>query len=144
MTVTEILNRSYNLMIATVLFLIGLGMVPNAAGEHDGIDPIDDLGLFVVGLAAIMWYLAGRSRFRRSVIPLALTLLALVVQIGGVVLEAGDTSAFGDNASGILMLVPLTIFALWQYVRAPLTPSPPPSRGEESLTAARWSEDEGL
>jgi hypothetical protein len=119
MTNNEILNRGHNLIITTILFLTGLGMALFAPGESDGVDRIDDLGLLVVGLLALLWSLASKSRFQRSVIPLGLTLLALAVQVLGVVLEAGDKASFGDNVAGAIILLALTLFACWQYVRRP-------------------------
>src|SRR5947209_9074219 len=131
MTKSESRNRGYTLMITTFLFLIGLGMGLYALGEGEGIDRIDDLGLLAVGLIAALWYLAGRSRFERSVVPLALTLLALAVQVLGVVLEVGERNAFGDNVAGMVLLVPLTLFALCRCFRRPSWTGAQPS-GEES------------
>ena len=51
----------------------------------------------------------------------------------GVVLEIGDDQSLGDNIGGMLMLVPLTLFAIWQYVRAP-------ARLEASVPGARTSQ----
>lgn len=115
----QILNRGYNLMITAFLFLIGLAMGSNALPEGGVSDKVDDFGLFAVGLIAVVWYLSGSNRFTRSRIPIALALVAVAVQVLGVVLEAGDDKALGDNIGGMLMLVPLTLFAIWQYVRVP-------------------------
>jgi hypothetical protein len=117
MTNSNTVSRAYSLVITIFLFLIGLGMGLYALGEDEGVDRLDDFGLLAVGLIAVLCYLAGRYRFKRSVVPLGLTLLALAVQVLGVVLELGDRSAFGDNAVGMVLLVPLTLFALWQYFR---------------------------
>jgi peptidoglycan/LPS O-acetylase OafA/YrhL len=136
MTTRENRNRRYNLIIATSLFLIGLGMGLYALGEGEAIDRIDDVGLLAVGLIAALWYLAGRPRLERSVAPLALTVLALAVQALGVVLEIGDREAFGDNVAGMVLLVPLTLFALWQYLRRPTRIRRHPS-GEEAQVTAR-------
>jgi hypothetical protein len=119
MSNNEILNRSYNLIITTILSLTGLGMALAALGEGDGVDRIDELGLLVVGLVALVWSLGSKSRFERSLVPLGLTLLALAFQVVGVVLEAGDKASFGDNLVGMVVLLPLTLFATWQYARYP-------------------------
>jgi hypothetical protein len=136
MTTTEIYNRGYNLMLTAFLFLIGLGMGPEALGESDGVDRIDDLGLFVIGVTAILWYLISGSRGKRTVTPLVLAALALAVQILGVFVEVGDRDAFGDNLIGMVMLLPLTLFAIWQYVRRPTwmgAPTPEMRVVEESI-----------
>jgi hypothetical protein len=118
MTPRQIVNRGYNLMIVAFLFFIGLSMGASAAPEGDFTDKIDDLGLLAIGLIAVAWYLAS-GRAQRSVIPLALTLLALAFQTLGVFLEVGDKTSFGDNIGGLVMLAPFTLFAFWQYVRQP-------------------------
>jgi uncharacterized membrane protein len=105
-------------MIVAFLFFIGLSMGASAAPEGDFTDKIDDLGLLAIGLIAVAWYLAS-GRAQRSVIPLALTLLALAFQTLGVFLEVGDKTSFGDNIGGLVMLAPFTLFAFWQYVRQP-------------------------
>jgi hypothetical protein len=38
-----------------------------------------------------------------------------VVQIVGVIIEAGDEKAFGDNIGGIFLWIPLLALALLQY-----------------------------
>ena len=136
MTSRENRNHGSNLMITIVLFLIGIGMGLYALGEGEGIDRIDDFGLLAVGLISALWYLAGRSRLEGSVVPLALTLLALAVQVLGVVLEVGDREAVGDNVAGMVLLVPLTLFTLWQYVHRPTWIGAQPS-GEESQVTTR-------
>jgi hypothetical protein len=118
MTPRQILNRGYNLMIVAVLFFIGLGLGTDAIPESDFADKIDDLGLLVVGLIAVVWYLTTGSS-KRTVVPVVLTMLALAFQVLGVFLEIGDKASFGDNIGGMVMLVPFTLFALWQYVRQP-------------------------
>lgn len=116
MTPTQIANRGYNLMATAFLFLIGLGMGTDAIPEADFADKLDDLSLLAIGLLAVIWYLS-MGRTRRSIMPIVLTVLALAAQVLGVVLEAGDQSAFGDNIGGMVMLVPFLLFIIWQYVR---------------------------
>lgn len=116
MTVIQIQNRGYNLMMAAFLFFVGLGFGTDAIPEGEFADKIDDLGLLVVGIIALVWYFAS-NRYKRTPIPIVLTVLALGFQVVGVVLEHDDPASFGDNIGGVLMLIPLTIFALWQYLR---------------------------
>ncbi len=114
----QVRQRGNNLLVTVFLFLIGLGMGPYALGEK-GIDRFDDIGLFVIGVIALFWSLASSARFTGTAAPLVFSLLALVVQIGGIVFEFGDRDAFGDNFTGVVMLLGLTIVAIWQYARRP-------------------------
>ena len=116
MTPTQAAQRGYNLMAAAFLFFIGLGMGTNAIPEADFADKIDDLGLLIIGLIAVLWYLTV-GRTRRSIVPVVLTVLALAAQVLGVVLEVSDKDAFGDNIGGMVILVPFLLFIVWQYTR---------------------------
>jgi hypothetical protein len=70
----------------------------------------------VTGIACLVWFLAGRHRYQRSLVPLLLAGLALAVQIIAIPLERDDPAAFGDNSGGLIMLVPFFIFALVYYL----------------------------
>ncbi len=58
-------------MVTTVLFFGGIafGSVALSPVENDWGDRLDDIGLLVVGIACLVWYVIGRDRFRRSVVP---------------------------------------------------------------------------
>ena len=117
MTVTESINRGYNLLVTTVLFFGGLAFGTVGFAETDLPDKIDDFGLLAVGLIAVAWYLMADHRLQRSVLPLALAVAAVVLQLVAVPLESDDTTAFGDNIGGLVLLVPFVIFAAIQYSR---------------------------
>jgi hypothetical protein len=118
MTLRESINRGFNLMVTTVLFFGGLafGFVALSPVENDWGDRLDDIGLLVVGIACLLWYVIGRHRFQRSVIPVVFAGLALVVQALAILLERDDPAAFGDNFGGLVMLIPFFIFVLVQFI----------------------------
>jgi hypothetical protein len=66
LTATQAINRGYNLMVAAFLLSAGLAFGTVGFAENDIADKIDDFGLLIVGLTAVVWYLAGRGRFSRS------------------------------------------------------------------------------
>lgn len=112
-------QRGYNLMVTAVLFFGGLafGTLAFSPVENDWGDRFDDVGLVVVGVVAVLWYLIGDNRYRRSIVPLLLVAAAVVVQAVAVPLEHDDAAAFGDNIGGLILLVPFLVFAAFQYVR---------------------------
>src|SRR5215472_5985727 len=118
MTLRESINRGFNLMVTTVLIFGGLafGFVALSPVENDWGDRLDDIGLLVVGIACLLWYVIGRDRFQRSVVPVVFAGLALVVQALALLLERDDPAAFGDNFGGLVMLIPFFIFVLAQFV----------------------------
>lgn len=118
MTLKESINRGFNLMVTTLLMLGGFafGIVAASPVESDWGDRLDDIGLAVTGLASLGWYLAGRNRYRRSLVPVLLVGVAILVQLLAVLLERDDAAAFGDNYIGLALLVPFFIFVIGEYV----------------------------
>jgi hypothetical protein len=118
MTLRESINRGFNLMVTTVLFFGGIafGSVALSPLENDLGDRLDDIGLLVVGIACLVWYVIGRDRFQRSVVPVVFAGLALVVQALAILLERDDPAAFGDNFGGLVMLIPFFIIVLFQFI----------------------------
>jgi hypothetical protein len=109
------LVRSYNLMAISILGLAGIAFGSVLFAEDGAADSIDDAGLLLVGIAAVIWYLSGKNRFRLSLTPIWLTTAALLFQITGIILEAGDTADRGDNLGGLVLYVPLLIFLGVQF-----------------------------
>lgn len=118
MTLRESINRGYNLMVMTVLLFGGIafGSVAFSPVENDWGDRLDDIGLPLIGIACLLWFVIGRHRFQRSVIPVILVGLALAVQALAIPLEHDDAAAFGDNIGGLVMLAPFFIFALVLFI----------------------------
>jgi len=106
-------------MVSGFLFSAGLAFGTVGFAESDLADKIDDFGLLIVGLVAVVWYLAGRGRLSRSIVAPALVVAALAFQLLGVLLERDDPTAFGDNIGGILFFVSFSALALWQWRRGP-------------------------
>jgi len=121
MTLEESIHRGFNLMVTTVLFFSGIafGVIALSPVENDWGDRLDDIGLPLIGIIAVTWYLAGRNRFRRSAIPVVLAGLAMMIQLFAIPLERDDPAAFGDNIGGLVMLIPFFVFVLISYLRAP-------------------------
>ncbi|GAC1656045.1 MAG: hypothetical protein NVS9B1_10480 [Candidatus Dormibacteraceae bacterium] len=117
MSKQEIYNRGFNLMAVSLLVLPGLAFGSVILNEHDFNDKIDDTVLLVSGIIALVWYLMGRNRFSRSVVPVALVLLSLAGQIVGVLIEKDDKEAIGDNIGGMIIFVGVLILVLYQYFR---------------------------
>jgi hypothetical protein len=118
MTLKESINRGFNLMVTAALVFGGLafGVVALSPVENDWGDRLDDIGLALVGLVCLVWYLLGRNHLKRSLVPVVLAGLAMVVQLLAMLLELDDQAAFGDNYIGLILFVPFFIFVVVQYV----------------------------
>jgi hypothetical protein len=135
MTLQNAINRGYNLLACTVLALAGLAFGTIVFEEADLLDKVDDIGFLVIGAIAVIWYLVGRNRFKRSVVPIVLSGIVIIVQILGLVLEKDDPASFGDNIGGMWLVVPLFVVLVVQFyvnrrhlaASAEVTPAPEPS-----------------
>jgi hypothetical protein len=118
MTVQQALNRGYNLMVTVFVLLTGLAFFIGALQEEAELDDkLDDIGLLVLGLILLGWYLMGKNRFKLSRIVPSVAVLALGVQIFGFVHELADPKAVGNDIGGITLFIPFVVFALFQYRR---------------------------
>lgn len=115
MTLQNAINRGYNLLGCTALALAGLAFGTVVFEEADLLDKVDDIGFLVIGAVAVTWYLVSHNRFKRSMVPIVLSALAIIVQIVGLVLEKDDPASFGDNIGGIWLFVPLFVVLVVQF-----------------------------
>lgn len=117
MTAAQAYNRGFNLMLTTFMLLTGLAFASGGIRENDLTDKLDDLGLLAIGIVLLVWYLLGVNRFKRSIIPVAGVVVALPVQIYGLLSEISDKDAVGNDIGGMFIYVPLVVFVLYQYLR---------------------------
>ena len=115
MTLQNAINRGYNLLACTVLALAGLAFGTIVFEEADLLDKVDDIGFLLIGAVAVIWYLVGRNRFKRSVVPIVLSGIAIIVQVVGLVLEKDNAASFGDNIGGMWLFVPLFVVLVVQF-----------------------------
>lgn len=135
MTIQNAINRGYNLLACTALALAGLAFGTVVFEEADLLDKVDDIGFLVIGAVAIIWYLVSHNRFKRSVVPLGLSGIAIIVQVVGLVVEKDDPASFGDNIGGMWLFVPLFVVLIAQFflnrrhlaASAEMEPAPGPS-----------------
>ena len=127
MTTEQALNRGFNLMLTAFLLLTGLAFASGGIRENDLTDKLDDLLLLAGGTVLLVWYLRGENRFQRSLIPVIVILLAVPLQIWGLLSEINDKEAVGNDIGGMFIYIPLALFALYQYLRPPrIAASTPP------------------
>jgi drug/metabolite transporter superfamily protein YnfA len=119
MTVDQALNRGYNLMLTAFVLLTGLAFASGGLRENDVTDKLDDLGLLALGIILLVWYLMRENRLQRSLVPVVVVVLALFVQIFGLLNEFNDKEAVGNDFGGMFIYVPLVLFTFYQYLRRP-------------------------
>lgn len=136
-------DRGYNLMVTSFMFIAGLAFGSGGFNEKDLPDKIDDFALLAVGVVTLLFYLFGGRRFKRTAVFPSLVVLGAAAQILGVVLENSDKEAFGDNIGGMLVYLPLTVLAFWQFLRPLAVESPASAVAPGTVEVARPEEPAG-
>ena len=111
------LNRGFNLLVTSILGLAGLAFGTVGFTEKDLTDKLDDFGLLAMGLITLVWYLMGSNRTKRTIVPVVLVVIAVLVQFVGVGFEHDDKEAFGDNIGGLFLFIPALVTVFYQYWR---------------------------
>jgi hypothetical protein len=116
-TVRDALNRGYNLLGVGIIAISGLSFFSDLPAEIDQPSHIvDEVLLAILALVAFIWYLAGRNKYSRTVMPIIFAVLALAIKVLGLLLELGNPEDRGDEF-GALVLFGVTIIVLvWQYL----------------------------
>ena len=118
MDISQSVNRSVNLVGASVAGLAGFAFAPEMIIEPESIDRVDDFLLLLIGIAAIVWYLRGANRYARSLMPIAFVALGLVVKIFAITVEIADPEDVGDDFGGLILFVLATALVAFLYSRA--------------------------
>ena len=87
-TPQELINRGNNLFLIGFIWVVGLTGIPEGGGEGDVKGAFDEAGLLLAGLAAAAWY--SRSRYSRSLVPLAFVGADILMKVAALVIEEPD------------------------------------------------------
>lgn len=115
MTIRESINRGFNLLGTSVVALAGFAFTAEIFLENDWPDKIDDIALLVLCLVGIIWYLTGKNKYMRSIMPVVLIILSLLAKIMAIIIERDDKDAVGDDFGGLTLFVLATILIIFQY-----------------------------
>ena len=73
--------------------------------------------LVMLAIGSIVWYLIGKNKFSRTIVPLLFTAAALVMKfLAFFLLEKGDAADLGYEFGAIILFVIALAFLIWQYV----------------------------
>jgi hypothetical protein len=117
-TLEECTHHGFNLMVTVVLLFSGLafGTVAFSPVEDDWFDRADDIGLLLVGLIGLAWFLIGRNRYQHTVVPVVLAGFAMGFQTLAILFERDSQASFGDNIGSLIILIPFFFFTLVYYL----------------------------
>jgi hypothetical protein len=115
MSVQEAVMRGYNFFVVAFLGIAAGSLVGEVGQEGLWIFRLDELLIIAVGIVAIIWYLIGNNRYRRSLVPLALAVAAFAVKVVGLIIEFPDKVEAGDDFGYVQMLLLLVIVTAVAY-----------------------------
>ena len=116
MNVRDALNRGYNLVGTALVAISGFAFFPQTFSEDELTHKLDEGGLFLLAMGALIWYFAGHNKVSRTIVPLLFTAAALIVKlVAFFFLEAGDVADVGDEFAPLLFVLALG-FLIWQYI----------------------------
>lgn len=114
MKVQEAINRGLNFFATAFLAIMGITTLDEIVSEDEWTDKIDDAVLMGIAAAAVVWYLRGRNRYARSLVPLVLMVLGAATKALGLWIEHDDTQAVGPDIGVVIYLTVATIVFGWQ------------------------------
>ena len=116
MNIAQSVNRSVNLVGVAVVALAGFAFAPEAIIEPDAIDKVDDTLILLIGIGAIVWYLRNGNRLVRSIVPILLMAVGLLLKIFAVIVEFADPEDVGDDFGGLILFVLATGLVIYLYL----------------------------
>jgi hypothetical protein len=116
-TVREALNRSYNLLGVGIIAICGLSFFSDLPAEiNQPSHIVDEVLLAFLALVAFIWYLSGRNKYSRTVLPIVFAVLALAIKVLGLFLELSDPEDRGDEFGALVLFWVTIIVLVWQYL----------------------------
>ena len=117
MTVRDALNRGYNLVGTAIVAISGFAFFPQTFSEDELTHMLDEGGLFLLAIGALIWYFVGNNKVSRTIVPILLTAAALIMKLlAFFFLEAGDSADLGDEYAPLLLFALALGFLIWQYI----------------------------
>jgi hypothetical protein len=109
----ELINRGNNLFLIGFIAVAGVAGIPLIQVEGGVKGGFDEAGILLVGLAAAAWY--WRSRYSRSLVPLAFLSADMVLKIVALVIEDPDDR--GDDVGTMITFILLVVAWSVVYLR---------------------------
>jgi hypothetical protein len=117
MTVSDALNRGYNLVGTATIAISGFAFFPEFFTEDELTHRLDEGVLFLLAISSIVWYLFGKNKFSRTIVPILFTTAALIMKlIAFFLLEKGDVADLGDEFGAIILFVITLALLISQYI----------------------------
>jgi hypothetical protein len=116
-TVREATNHGNNQLMVGFLAITSVMAFMGLVAELNLFQRLDDGIIFLLAVAAAIWYFGGRHRYQRSFTPLALLIASFVVKLGSTFMESSTPTDLDDFPLLIALFIGL-IISIVMYVRS--------------------------
>ncbi|HEX7042019.1 MAG TPA: hypothetical protein VF189_02105 [Patescibacteria group bacterium] len=114
----KLVNRTVNIVATTIVALSGFAFVPEAFLETETPFKIDEILLFWLGIGLLGWYLWGKNKWKRSILPVLAVWLAFSFKIMALVVEFKDKEDVGDDFGALILFLLASLLVTYLYVKA--------------------------
>ena len=118
MTVSEAWNRGNNLVSVAIVALSGFAFSPESFLEPEIPFKIDEILLFWLGVSGIVWYLWGKNKWKRSIVPVLMVWAGLVIKIMAIAIEFKDKEDVGDDFGAVILFILATALVTFIYIKS--------------------------
>lgn len=109
------LAQKLNFFVSAFLGVMSVSVASELFLEHDLDDKGDGLVFIILAAYAVWWYL--KNPTKKSITPVVLVAVALVIKIAAIFREIKDSQAVGDDIGiSIALVVALTV-VIFQYLK---------------------------
>ena len=116
-TVREAVNHGNNRLMVGFLAILAVPAFMGLVAESVFVQRLDDGLIFLLAVAAAIWYFGHRNRYQRSFAPLALIIASFVIKVGSTFFESSNPTDLDDFLLVIALFVGL-IISIVVYVRS--------------------------
>jgi hypothetical protein len=115
--IKEAINRGNNLLGIAYIAVTSVGLIDLVFSENEWLDRADDIAIIIIAIIGVVWYISGRNRYKRSLVPLAIVGVSFLVKVAALIIEFDDPAAAGDDYGIVIAFLLITIVEAVIYYR---------------------------
>lgn len=117
MQIQDAIQRGKNFFAVGFFVVAGFSFLTDLLVESEFSARLDEYLLVALAIVAVWWYVSGNNKFTRSLVPVFLMIVALLIKLLGIFLEWGDKEDLGNDIGGIVFFFTALIIVVWQYFK---------------------------
>lgn len=123
MTVNDAVNRGVNFFAVGTFAILATSIFHGLSMPHVG-HRATEIAFGMIAVVAVAWYLTANHRYERSLVPLALLILAVLANLVGIVITFGGLVPGGSDFGIMIFLIEVCVVHAWQFTAGAMTREP--------------------